>query len=302
MDKVIKYILIVLLAMMALWLGVFMVFGITNGGFEFGNFDTLIKEEKYDLKEIKDLKFSFVSSDVKFLVSEDDQLRVVQYGNKKSKEFIDNVSSNSIEISDDTKMNFIFFNFQYGSRYEIYLPSSYSNNLDIRTVSGEINLDDFKLNLKDFNIKTTSGDISIDSIIESKDTQIKSVSGEIRINELTNSDSIIKTTSGNINIDKLKSKDITMSSISGELELGNIEGILDLNTTSGDISINNFKMLDSSDISTISGEVRIGMDADNNCIVTTHSLSGDSDIRTNKFGSKQYDLNIKTTSGDIRVD
>lgn len=302
MNKKLIYVLIAIILLIILCLAEFMKICIKNGGFNFGSSNTLLREEKYDLTEMKDLTFDVSSSDIEFFETDSNELRVVQYGNKNNDKFEDKVGNSSIKIVDSTKVRIVFFNFNSSSRYEVYLPTNYSGNLNIKTVSGKISLADFNLSLKDLLVKTTSGDINLKSILKTNDAEIKSVSGEIYIKELTCNDAILKTTSGDIEIDKMTSKDISINSVSGELVLGYIEGIMNFKTTSGEISIDDLKILDNSNISTVSGEVKIDMNKDNNCVIGIDTLSGDSNIRTNKYGNRKYDLNIKTTSGDIRVD
>ena len=302
MNKKLVYILIAIITFIIMCLVGLMGYCITNGGFSFGGPSVLLKEKTYDLTEIRDISFDFVSADIEFFESNNNELKVVQYGSEKNKKFIDTESSNSIEIEDSTRMNFIFFNFQFGSRYEIYLPSNYTGNLNIKTVSGEINLSDFNLSLNDLTVKTTSGDIDLNSIFKANDVEIKSVSGEINVKDIVCDDATFKTTSGDIEIDKVISKDIEMNTVSGEMVLGKIEGIVTAKTTSGEISIDDLKILDNSKLSSVSGEITVRMNDDNNCVISTDSLSGDSDISSNKYGNKEFDLNIKTTSGDIRVD
>lgn len=301
MNKKLVYILIAILTFLILLLSTFMVVGIINRGFSSKDFNTLIKEKTYDLTEIKNLKLNLIS-DVKILVSDTNELKVVQYGNKKTDEFDDKVDSNSIEILDETHFNFTFFNFRYGSRFEIYLPAEYANSIEIKTISGEIDFNDFNLNLKDLSVKSTSGDITFDSTLNCEDMEFKTISGDVSVYELTGNKITIKTTSGDINTSMLDAKEVAVNSISGEMNLGKIKGITTVKTTSGDIDIDELLILNDSEISTISGDVNIKMNKDNDCIIDKHTISGDSDISSNKYGNHEYDLKIKTTSGDIRVD
>lgn len=310
MSKKLVYILACLLTFLVILLTVFMIFVIANNGFSFKNnrgfiftnYNKIIKEKTYDLNNVEHLDFGLIASDIKFLVSDNNELKVVQYGNKKSKKFNEKVDNNSIEITDNTQFNIGFFNINSGSRYEIYLPNSYTNNLNIKTVSGEIELNSFELNIKNLIVKSTSGDISLDSNIKANKIETSTISGDISVNSFISENIKIKTTSGDINVDNIDSKVLAVSTISGQISLGNITGELSLKTTSGDITVSKLLILDNSEISSLSGEIRVKMDNKNNCNIDTDSMSGDEDVNTNKYGNSKYELKIKTTSGDIEVD
>lgn len=127
-----------------------------------------------------------------------------------------------------------------------------------------------------FNIESTSGDIS--SKLQSyNDYKIKVTSGDIKLNNV---------------------KNLSGKSTSGDVEINNISESINFVSTSGDYDINYFEVNKDSSIKVTSGDVEI--DTLKNAYVNASVKSGDIDIKKNDRYA-EYELKIKTTSGDIEV-
>ena len=302
MNKKIAYILIIIFLLIILSLVSVMNFAIKNGGLYFysGGYKSIVKEEIYDLEQIDNIDLKLKSSDVKFFVSENNELKIIQYGNNDSKEFEENKDSNSIQIIDNP-INFMFFNFGNNSRYEVYLPNSYKGNLIVETVSGEITLNNFNLELKKIEIQSVSGDIELDSSFITKESKFKTVSGEITINKVNSDEIVLDTTSGDIEINNISSSDSNITTVSGEISLNYVSNMVKIKTTSGDVEINDLMINKDSKISTVSGEIGININRESNCIIKTDTLSGSVHIRNNNYQNGDYELDLKTTSGNIEI-
>ncbi len=303
MNKNLAYVLIVILLLIVLSLISMMGAVIKNGGLIFysGDYKDIIKEEVYTLDSIENISLNLKSSDVEFLISDTNELKIIQYGGKKSKEYNEAVNNKSIKIVDNP-INFMFFNFGNNSRYEVYLPNSYAGDLLVNTVSGEITIDDFDLNMKEIEIESVSGDIRLNSKIVASEAKVKTVSGEISIKQISSDKMELGTTSGDIEVNNIVSDNLNISTVSGEVSIDYVSNMAKINTTSGDVTINDALITEDSRISTVSGEVSVSMNKKSNCIIKTDTLSGDTDIRDNNYDNGEYEFKIETTSGNIEID
>lgn len=125
---------------------------------------------------------------------------------------------------------------------------------------------------------------------------IKSRSGDIKSELETSNDYNIRVTSGDIKIDRVKS--LTGSATSGDLEIEEITSSINFKATSGDIDIDIIDVQENSSIKVTSGDVEINKLT--NAYVDASAKSGDIKVNKNDRHA-QYELVIKTTSGDIEV-
>lgn len=104
-------------------------------------------------------------------------------------------------------------------------------NAYIQTVSGDVGIDELVGKIA---IKTTSGDISLAMMSLSYPIQIDSTSGDVELvteNELTDVKFKIQSVSGDINI---------LDEYNGSTVIGNGTTLAEIETTSGDISVENY--------------------------------------------------------------
>lgn len=294
MDKTLKIIRISLLSVIAILLLTVMIFIAVNDDFSFidGGGQVEIKEENiiknksYSIDNIKDINFEFISSNVYIKLVPEDSMKVIQYSNKSQKSrkvFEDKVTNETITIKESNKVRFfIGFNFK-SDIYVIELPQKFAEQLNVKTVSSDISVDN-ALNLKKLNFQTVSGDILING---------ESIVDDFRI----------KTTSGDIDISSVKGNS-NIKTISGDIEIDNIDGRITLATTSGDIEIDNFNITEDSSFKTVSGDVNLSLTINSNYEIRYKTVSGDIKVPNNSYvhGTSPYNIiNIKTTSGDIKV-
>lgn len=297
-KKTIYIILIIIFMIIIAFLAEIMKFGIKNGGFII-NFDyELIKEEEYDISNTSDIEINLTSADVQVYITNDEKLKITQSGNKGTLEYKDSITDNEITISEEIKM---FFGFMNHSKYKVYLPSNFSSNLVIKTVSGNFKLkDDIKLN--NFEVKTTSGDIDLLGSITASTTEIKSVSGRLKLGNINSETVYLKATSGDISLNTLEAVETSIKTVSGNIKVETSANIISAETVSGNIKITSLNLKGDSKVNTVSGNVEIGISNDCNCKISTSSVSGDKNISQSKYGNGENNLKINTTSGNIEVD
>lgn len=319
MKKVWIIILIIVLISMVSFLCNVLMLAIMNGG-NFTNMsfikyfgeiektdENIRKEEKVSLEEIQNLKINFTSADINLIITDSNELKVVQYSNKELSDkelFSINKTSSEVEIAEGNlgvKFSFNLFN-SCRVAYDIYIPQDYSEDISIKIVSGDTKVSG-ELKLKNVEISTTSGDIDILSNLKVRDMKVKTVSGDITMGNIESDNLVIETTSGDIKVESA-TNNINTKSVSGDIEFKSINGNLNAKTTSGNIDLNNYNIMGETEISSISGEIDIYITETSNCKIETKTTSGHVRLPNgnNTIGIEPYhNLKVKTTSGNIII-
>lgn len=282
----------------------------TRNEFHFGKVEripeNIRKEEKIELSEINTIKLNFKSSDVRVMVTNEAELKIIQYANKELKEkdlFFTSVSNNELVVKETRNSGFHIFLFDTTNvAYDIYIPKNYEKSIFVEAVSGDIFIDE-ELKLNNVEIKNTSGDIAFNRTISANEVKIKTVSGDIKLNDVNSNSLILESTSGDINIGKTTNF-VDTKSVSGDITINGVNGNISIETTSGDISGYNFNIKERSNAKSVSGDIKISLDNDSNCKIKTKTTSGDIKLPNgiNVVGNEPYaELELKTTSGDIQI-
>lgn len=282
-----------------------------QNGFHFGKVEripeNIRKQEKIGLNEIDKIKLNFKASDVKIIITDEPELKVIQYANKELEEkdlFYTSVSNNELVVKETKNSGIHFFLFNTNAvAYDIYIPKNYEGSIFVESVSGDIFIDE-ELKLNNVEIKNTSGDIIFNRVISANELKIKTVSGDIKLNDVNSNSLILESTSGDINAGRT-TNNVGAKSVSGDITINSASGRVSIETTSGDISGYNFIIKEKSNAKSVSGDIKISLDKDSNCKINTNTTSGDIKLPNgiNVIGNEPYaDFDLRTTSGDIRVD
>lgn len=271
--------LIVLLSIFAYLLVGFLIFAITNqGDFDFGALTREMKlKESYNSegKVVNNIFVSIPNGDIEIKSSEDENILVEYYSSKKNNSKIEYVD-NEITLKENNT-NFFCFGLCNGKRKVIiYIPETYKDKLELKTVSGDI-ISTLDLSDNKVKLKTVSGDIVIEDV--------KSPS--------------ISTTSGDITVGKVNGKS-SFSTVSGDIKVNSLTESFSISTTSGDITISTMNINKDSSIKTVSGDI-IVKNNESDIYVDYSSVSGKADIRYNNRKS-DITLKVKSVSGDITID
>ncbi len=291
-DKNMNILKIVLLSVGVIVLTAFMVFVIVfrNTDFTFNIKDNykLVYDEVYSFSDINLIDADLTDADIFIRYSDTKDVRVQVY-DKDDTKFKVNLDNSTLNINYDVKLSFCFGLCYFNRKVVINVPEEYEGEFNIKTASGEVEVDSFLLSKME--IVTASGDVIVKGA--SKAT-IKTVSGEVNSINIPNLN--VKTTSGDIEAANVET--VVLSSTSGDAQVRNLNGMLEITTVSGDVDIVAAQLTSNSKISTVSGEVEI--EGINSVYVSTSTVSGDVDVY-NSDRYSQTTLNIKTTSGDIEV-
>ena len=224
--------------------------------------------------KVSELDFNLYSADVEIKEIDDDMITIDYYSDKETDKIISLENGRIIVNEENSKT--ICLGICFNSRKVVaYVPKDYIGIYNIVTRSGDVKFNiDTTQNSVD--IKTTSGDIEIESTTKAK---LQSTSGDITVKGEANVLNI-KTTSGDIKVNK-------------------VSKTIDLSSTSGSISVDTLSITGDSNINSISGNVNI-KNNESDCYVDYSTISGDKVI--NKSNRKS-DLTLKviTISGDIKV-
>lgn len=278
---------IILLCCIIAGLLTFMVLGITKK-LNFWDFSSNVNiNETYQATEFKSFLVNVKSYDVYIKEGNADEVKVEVIGREKAKKDISvELNNNNLEIRQSGST--VCFGFCFNdSKIVITLSKNYDYIFDIKSTSGNI-VSDLDFN-SDSSITSISGDISLRSVLKA---DIKSTSGNITLNKL--SEGSIKSTSGDIEVNYIQN--VNLSSTSGSIDINKWIGSGVVNTTSGDIEVNSFEITNNTKVSSTSGDVDIRLK--NDAYIFAQTNSGDKKIKASKG---EYELNIKTTSGDITV-
>jgi len=311
MNSITKTILIVA--------GVLMLVGTALGltatamvGFNWASLSTRQQpyEEKsytYDSAGITALSVSDVSSDVIFVSSNEDAIKIDCFENEQ--EYYDiNVSADGqlrVNYSSHKRwFEFIGINFHSPERtLTVSVPAKFTGAVNASTVSGDITMS--KLSLKEaLTVGTTSGEISLKNIVAGGQSSATSVSGDIELEVIKINGALkLGTTSGSTEVSSAQvAGNLSLTSISGDedLEKTTVENNVSLESTSGVVTFNDLTGNDIS-ISTVSGDVSGNIIGDPNTYsIKASSVSGDIKIPPSANGAKRLD--VSTTSGDIDID
>lgn len=268
------------------------------------NETTLANEENYDISEIENIKLYFKASNVKVILTDEEQLRIVQYVSNKeqNRNSLDvKNSGNTLEISEklEHRIQLFYWNNVF---YDIYLPKTYSKNLELAAISGDIEID--KLELQNLKIDLSSGDIKVLDVLSANEVSITSISGDLEIQNIYAEKVKIETTSADVEIENFKG-DAEITTVSGEINFDSFTGSTNFETVSGDIKIEEFTIQKDSNITSTSGDIDITFNQISECQINTKTTSGDINLPKNGRNvlgtGNGATLNIETVSGDINT-
>lgn len=305
MKKIVLWLLIIMISGFAIGAAIL----VSTGGIEILEGDVIAVKGKYnynindekpvDIQDVENISIRSVSSDIKLIPTEASEIKAHFYGsistNKENyiPELIVEKSGGkvSVEVRWPNVVNVGFMNSNL--KLDVYIPSDYSENLELDTTSANVSIDKIKINK--FRCETVSGDLSATSI-------------EADVFHHN-------TTSGDLVAQSIQAKEITIETTSGTASAGFRCESFKFNSVSGDLSADSFQAVDTVIVTTsgratlqgltgdlkfesISGDLQAEYQTFNNNI-QVESSSGTTNIRLP--AESQFYLDFKSTSGEIDV-
>lgn len=158
---------------------------------------------------------------------------------------------------------------------------------------------------------TTSGDLTA-QLLGTETIQVNTVSGSVEVTALDDAKQVkAATTSGNVNLTLGYADQLDVTTISGETRITAAQcRQTDLNSTSGNVTLDLQSASGACEVSTVSGEVTLSLPENADAAVEFSTVSGsfDSALSLRKegdcyfSGSGQNQYQVKTTSGSLRIE
>ena len=293
-NKTPKIILIVFLSILVIGLSIFFVNILTNKNFRFGHFrfghkvsNELVFNQEYEA--IFDIiKIDSKSSDIEIKEGNESKVKVVIYGDKDETNV--EIVNNKLNIKSNEKKCIGFcFNMTI-AKIEVYLPSSYSGNINIENNYGDVNIGNFDNLILD--AKLDAGDIKADSL---KSGKIKNSYGDIKIlgysKELE-----IDQDCGDVEVSEVDR--IKLENNYGDIDIGKVNEYLQIKEDCGDVKIDSLNLKENSSIHNSYGDIKIG--STNEIYINAKTSLGDTKINNN-YQKSDVTLTIDNSCGDIRI-
>ena len=293
-NKTLKIILIIFLSLLVIGLSIFFVNILTNKDFRFGHFsfghkvsNELVFNQEYEA--IFDIiKIDSKSSDIEIKEGNESKVKVVIYGDKDETNV--EIVNNKLNIKSNEKKCIGFcFNMTI-AKIEVYLPSSYSGNINIENNYGDVNIGNFDNLILD--AKLDAGDIKVDSL---KSGKIKNSYGDIKIlgysKELE-----IDQDCGDVEVSEVDR--IKLENNYGDIDIGKVNEYLQIKEDCGDVKIDSLNLKENSSIHNSYGDIKIG--STNEIYINAKTSLGDTKINNN-YQKSYVTLTIDNSCGDIRV-
>ncbi len=255
--------------------------------------EPLVIEETVNIADTKRIDIDLSSSDLEVIVENRDDV-FIEYLTYENGPDLRVREGASLRISEESDWPFMI-GYNRSPRLNVYVPTTFKDELIIETSSGDVDIRDMTLNFLDVNM--SSGDFY------GEDLKVE----EVKIN----------LSSGDVLIETLVADTIDLDSSSGETELYNVEGKIKGHASSGDVIIELETLVDDIDYRLSSGEIFLRfLDSDIDAELDLSCSSGDvrnrlRDVDIDKeddnllrgtIGSGKFSIELHTSSGDITVE
>ena len=279
---------------------------------------TNVDEERTEaLQGISSISIEGVSEDIKLIPVETDEVKAHFYGNYSSTnadfkpELIVERTGSSLKIKIQYKPNLRVMNYRANLNLDVYIPKQFTDNLELKSTSGDIDADE--LILESFKYNNVSGNLNVDRINAKKATFV-TVSGEVAIEGLFDSFSF-DSVSGYLSSDNFESKASNLDTTSGEIKLAGNPGDITATSVSGNLALTYSSFANKIGAVTTSGEVTIKLPENAGFSLDYATISGDADcafpitVTGNKKGnslkgtvsSGDGTINVTTVSGNLEI-
>lgn len=194
-----------------------------------------------EVAQLTGIKLDMPVQDITILPSEDNGIHIKQYGKDAKTGFTTYTENGVITIQASYTKKWSFNKFFGGAhdwqQIQVYLPDSYTGDLEIQLSTGETEIQR-PLKLNRLVLNCSAGTFTSEDFIECKTFQADLSAGELDLKHLQAKQYTVSATTGTIDVEKLfgsGSMDITM----GEIDVGiyEITGRAAFNGTMGNIDL-----------------------------------------------------------------
>lgn len=276
---------------------------------------TIQKEDTKSLDDCNNIIVDFSNEEINLVTVDDEDFKVIQESSKELKDeekFTMSKSGDTITVQKNNFNNIHigFFQDSGFQKIQLFLPKKYTKSLKIKTSSGDININS-PLSLSDVDFSVSSGHInSSDNIQATNKSSFKSTSGDLNLKGILAKESSYSASSGQINLaGTISSEKTQIKTTSGEIKVNELMGNYDIKTSSGYIRIKSL-LVGSGNIEATSGDINVDYkDMGDYSNIKSSSGSVHANIDKNvsfEFEGKcssgkidtNFDLNYKTKRGN----
>lgn len=246
-----------------------------NNNYESGNF---YYEESFKSNGIDTLSTDLSTEEFKVFYHRENRIDIVITGDAPS-DNIDNylnIGTDQHSFYIETKYRGINIFDDYDLNIEVILPENQFNIFEIKSSTGDVTIDE-KTFLHELRIESSTGDILLESI-DAKEVVLISTTGEKEVGEIICDNAIIKSSTGENRFGDFFCKTGSIKGSTSDLYINNALGNLNVSTSTGRVEIVNSEN-GNIDIRTSTGDVILGL--------------------SQKSG---YSLNLSTSTGDIETE
>ncbi|MBM7663481.1 lia operon protein LiaG [Bacillus mesophilus] len=260
----------------------------------------LHEESEINNSNIKNIKVNVSSSDIQLTPSESENIKVTLDG-RVSEKVLDRYQFNVEENGESLHVN-------------LDLELFFSIGVSIADLTVMIEVPD--KHYKSIVLESSSGDIHVNQLTADElDTQ--SSSGDIHIDKVESKQSfILESSSGSIEVLNSTAPSFTASASSGDISFREIHGNIAVNTSSGEIKLDNEKVAGDFIAEASSGDVTVNYkESPTSLLIDFEGSSGDGDVSlenvnyeekaddliVGKIGDGKYTVKVRVSSGDFKL-
>lgn len=306
-------------------LGGFIIINVPRGSglsFGIGKKYKIDDTKEINLDSAKTILVQTISSNTTITPSDNGKIKGSLVGNVRttSSDYIPTLeirkSGDTIVIEEKRKISAIIGLYSGEVNLDINIPKSFQGNIKYEGTSGDLNTSNLEIN--NFSIALSSGNVRLDKIAVKNDFAITSTTGDFFANRLEanklsfestsgNKEFIditikenfdINSTSGNTTLKDISCHKLGIVNTSGTVKISNIQlEIISVGSISGNVEINDLK--GGAKIESSSGNIDISV-AEAKGIIYLKALSGDVKLKMPK--NTGFTLDSKAISGNIDCD
>ena len=261
----------------------------------------ILQEEEVNGAEIQHIEVGTSSTNIKMVPSKGDSIKVKLTGKVSEKlkdkyKLVVTEEGDTVNIDVENQDLYFYVGFSFIELdLEIEVPEKEYQSLVIESSSGDIDISQLKV--EEFRTEASSGDITIDQISVSTNNKMEASSGTIHV----------KNSSASV---------FDLGASSGDIILQNFDGHVEAETSSGSIELNNKQVTGNINALASSGDVIVHFDeSPKSLAVDFRGSSGEGvielegfsyedkseNIINGKIGSGEYELKVRTSSGDFQL-
>lgn len=240
-------------------------------------------EKTYDTAGIREIDIGVVDADINVIPVDGTDIKAhlhgtaLTSGDGSAPELTTELDGTGLKIQAKDKIRFFpmfHFNGHRELKLDVFIPKSYSDSIKIKTVSGSVDINNFRLT--EFNLRSVSGGLNASGLDVGR-ADIGMVSGETNIEEFKG--------------------DLEAHSVSGRYYIGYsvLGNSVEIRSTSGDVKI---KLPEASefevDSRSVSGRFTCGFP------IRMESSHNKGSVR-GTVGNGQNQIRINTVSGDVQI-